>query len=124
MKRYGQCIVIIILMLIAMPVQAHPAWGIVVDDKGNIYFADILHNGLGSVWKFTTEGTLELVLGDFHAHNLSLDNQGMLVVANGENHQTMLRLLGNNRYDTLITTHDFTNFNGGNCAYTLSLIHI
>ena len=107
---------IMIIMLAGFSSVAHPPWGIVVDNQGNIYFADILHNGLGSVWKFTTEGNLELVLGDFHAHNVNLDDQGNLVVANGEDHQTMIRILGNGRYDTLVTTTDFTEFNGGNCT--------
>ena len=100
--------------------HAHPAWGIVIDDEENIYFADIFHNGRGSVWKLYKDGKLELLLSDFHAHNVSLDTEGNLVTAHGEGHHTMVRMLGNKVSDTLYTSRSFEEFNGGNCTYALN----
>ncbi len=97
---------------------AHPAWGIVVDKHKNIYFADIVHNGRGSVWKLNPDGKLELLLGDFHAHNVSIDKEGNLYTAHGEGNHTMLRLPPNGKIDTLISTTDIKAFFGGNCTYS------
>lgn len=97
---------------------AHPSWGIVVDEYENIYFADILHNGMGSVWKLTNKGKLELLLENFHAHNVSLDADGNLVAAHGENNHTMVRLKADGRIDTLYHRLNHKEFNGGNCTYT------
>lgn len=38
--------------------NAHPAWGILVDKDRNIYFADIAHKGMGYVRKLTNKGEL------------------------------------------------------------------
>ncbi|MBT8263212.1 MAG: hypothetical protein KJO05_10345 [Bacteroidia bacterium] len=103
----------------SMTLNAHPAWGIVIDAEANIYFADIFHNGRGSVWKLHKNGTLELLLKDFHSHNVSLDHDGNLVTAHGEQHHTMVRLLGNKVSDTIYTSENFEEFNGGNCTYTI-----
>ncbi|MDC8003960.1 hypothetical protein POV27_07840 [Aureisphaera galaxeae] len=105
-----------------MPVLlwAHPSWGIVVDDEGNIYFTDITHNERGSVWKLTSEGELILLLGDFHAHNVSLDGNGNLITAHGEGTHTMVRLSKTGEMDTLYHTLDHKTFFGGNCAYSNS----
>ena len=98
---------------------AHPSWGIVVDKNKNIYFADIAHNGRGSVWKLTKEGKLELLFKDFHAHNVNLDNNGNLITAHGEmDEHTMIRLHANGFIDTLFHANDYRIFNGGNCTYT------
>jgi len=97
---------------------AHPSWGIVVDSHRNIYFADIVHNGRGSVWKLSHDGKLSLLLSDFHAHNVCLDNKGRLVTAHGEGDHTMLRLEADGTFDTLVRTQDHNAFFGGNCSYT------
>lgn len=102
-------------------VYAHPSWGIVVDKDKNIYFADILHNGMGSVWKLGQDGKLELLFKEFHAHNVSLDKNFNLVTAHGErDRHTMVRVNLNGSIDTLFHTNDFKNFNGGNCTYTIN----
>lgn len=98
--------------------NAHPAWGIVVDKDRNIYFADIMHNGRGSVWILSDEGRLELLLGDFHAHNVSIDKDGNIVTAHGEGNHTMVRLSPHGKVDTLISTTDIHTFFGGNCTYS------
>ncbi|MCW5521036.1 hypothetical protein J1N09_14395 [Aureitalea sp. L0-47] len=108
-------------ILFALPILnglAHPAWGIAVDEQGNIYFTDIFHNERGSLWKLHFNGTLELLLSDFHAHNVSLDVDGNPVSAHGEEHHTMVRLKGSVVSDTLYSTTDIEEFFGGNCTYT------
>jgi hypothetical protein len=97
---------------------AHPAWGLVIDAEENIYFADIFHNGRGSIWKLHKNGKLELLLSDFHSHNVSLDTNGALVAAHGEGHNTLVRVVGNTVTDTLYTSGNYEDFNGGNCTYT------
>ena len=97
---------------------AHPSWGIVVDKQRNIYFTDISHNGRGSVWKLTREGKLELLLSDFHAHNVSLASDGSLITAHGEENHTMVRIHPDGRKDTLYTTRDYTEFNGGSATWS------
>lgn len=54
-------------------VDAHPSWGIVVDQKGNIIFSDLEH-----VWQITPDGKLEKRLSGRHTHELYLDAEGIL----------------------------------------------
>lgn len=106
-------------LIISFQLAAHPSWGIVVDKKRNIYFADITHNGRGSVWKVTNEGELILLLQDFHAHNVNLDSEGNIVTAHGEmDEHYMVRLKKDGSIDTLVNANDYTIFNGGNSFYT------
>ena len=109
---------IVFLSIASFKLCAHPAWGIVVDEERNIYFADIIHNGRGSVWKFSNEGKLELLLSNFHSHNVNLDAQGRLVTAHGEDNHTMVRLDNKEGLDTLYHTLNWDNFFGGNCTYS------
>ena len=110
---------IFVLAIALIPkLQAHPSWGISLDKHRNIYFADIGHNGMGSVWKFTNKGELKLLLSDFHAHNVNLDKAGNLITAHGEGTHTMIRILSNGQLDTLHHATNYKAFNGGNCAYT------
>jgi len=97
---------------------AHPSWGMVVDKHRNIYFADIGHNGKGSVWLYTNKGELKLLLRDFHAHNVSLDRDGNVVTAHGEGDHTMVRRYPDGSLDTLYSTSDFHEFFGGKCTYS------
>jgi len=112
--------IVLVSALSLMPVSilAHPSWGIVVDKGRNIYFADIMHNGMGSVWKLTNKGELELLLQNFHAHNVSLDKQNNLITAHGEVPHTLLRINQNGSLDTLYHTSDYKDFFGGNCAWS------
>ena len=104
--------------LFLFPSLAHPPWGIVVDQHRNIYFADIMHNGMGTVWKLTHKGELIPLLRDFHAHNVSLDTNGNLITAHGENNHTLIRMHPQGQMDTLMHEEDYTEFNGGNCTWT------
>ncbi|AVI50047.1 hypothetical protein C5O00_02235 [Pukyongia salina] len=120
MKRFILTFLILIAANFYSLLMAHPSWGIVVDSEENIYFADIFHNGRGSIWKLRIDGKLELLLGDFHSHNVSLDSRGALVTAHGEGHHTLVRIIENRVTDTLYTTQNFEDFNGGNCTYTMN----
>ena len=115
-------LLLVIATLITFKSEAHPPWGIVVDSTGNIYFADIFHNGRGSLWKLDSEGNIKLIAGDFHAHNVSLDQNGNLVSAHGENTYTMIAFREGIK-DTLIHTTDFKKFNGGTSTYANGTIY-
>lgn len=108
----------LVFIFTALFLQAHPPWGIVVDKHRNIYFPDLSHNGRGSVWKLSNDGKLTLLLKDFHAHNVSLDENGNLITAHGEENHTMIRLNKDGSMDTLIHSLDLNIFFGGNCTYT------
>ena len=101
---------ILICLMLSVSGQAHPVWGIVVDPQKNIYFPDLSHNERGSVWKLDNKGKLHLMFGDFHAHNVSLDEAGNLITAHGEEEHLMLRLKKNGEIDTLILSTDIQDF--------------
>lgn len=99
--------------------SAHPAWGIVADATGTLFFADIGHHGRGAVWMLKPDGSRRLLLRDFHAHNVSRDADGHLLTAHGEDNHTLLRLrFPGPEIDTIYHTHDFKEFFGGNCTYS------
>ncbi len=118
-----------VLLLIALlssflGTNAHPAWGICVDDVGNIYFADIHHNEMGSVWKLSPDGALELLFKNFHAHNVSLDSEGNLYTAHGEGYHIMVkRSINSKQVDTLFITQNHNDFFGGNSTYANGKIY-
>ncbi len=115
MTRSTLCILLFLCVSIIKS-EAHPAWGITVDSKGNIYFADILHNQRGSLWKLTHDGNLVLLARNFHAHNVSLDGNENLISSNGEEHHTLIRFYPDGRRDTLFSTHNYNQFFGGNAT--------
>ncbi len=112
-------ILFIIGSLLTHGLNAHPSWGLVVDKDKNIYFADITHNGMGSVWKLTNKGVLKLLIGNFHAHNVSLDKHNNLITAHGETPHTLVKISPNGNVDTLFQTEDHKVFFGGNCAWSM-----
>ena len=118
MAKVNRQMLILYALLTLGQMHAHPSWGIVVDDNHNIYFADLFHHGVGSVWKLTANGELQLLLRDFHAHNVNLDADGNLITANGEGLQYMVRISPAGHQDTLIQSNDYREFNGGNAAIT------
>jgi len=112
-------ICLILIVVCKKSLFAHPSWGIVVDKNRTIYFADIIHNGRGSVWKLSYDGKLELLLEDFHAHNVSLDKDFNLVTAHGEmDEHTMVRINFDGSIDTLFHANNYKLFNAGCCTYT------
>jgi sugar lactone lactonase YvrE len=65
--------VVILTFVVAETSIAHPATGIVVDRKGQIYFSD-----LETIWKIDSQGKLTAIragLNGRHVHELSIDAQ-------------------------------------------------
>jgi sugar lactone lactonase YvrE len=58
---------------------AHPPWGIAVDHRGRVYFADIDHGN--HIWRIEAPGELTSVVSGRHSHDLHLDRTGNLFVA-------------------------------------------
>ncbi len=103
-----------LFLLLAHFAIAHPAWGIIMDEQGNFYFADIGHHERGTLWRLSASGKLTALLKDFHAHNVVLDARGNIISAHGEDHHTLVRLWTSGEMDTLLTTTDLDEFYGGN----------
>jgi hypothetical protein len=62
-----------LFFLLARSIEAHPASGIVVDQKGNVYFSD-----LETVWKVDAAGKLLVFrpgVNGRHVHELAIDEQ-------------------------------------------------
>ena len=104
--------------------QGHPSWGLAVNTKGEIYFVDVMHND-GTLWKINTEGELIAILTNFHAHDLHMDDENNLWLAEnlwiegeieGEGRHTLIKIEPNQKIDTLIVTEDIDVFNGTNIA--------
>ena len=58
-------------ILLAGVAQAHPAWGIAVDRRGQIYFSD-----LKTIWKIDTQGKVSVFRAEGHTHDLNVDEAG------------------------------------------------
>ena len=107
---------LLILMIICQGVDSHPAYGIVMDHQGNLYFTDIMHNGRGTLWKLDKDKKLIAVLKDFHAHNVNVDRDGKIYSAHGEDTHLLVRISPNSVIDTIIKENDISKFFGGNCV--------
>ena len=62
--------------------DAHPPWGIAVDDRGRVYFADIDHGN--HIWRIDAPGKLTSVVAGRHSHDLHLGRDGTLFVSHIE----------------------------------------
>jgi hypothetical protein len=75
MKTFGPALSLLFLcVMAALPATAHPAWGIVVNRAGELYFSDI-----EAIWKIDHAGKLSLVrpgVNNHHVHELAIDAQG------------------------------------------------
>jgi len=60
-----------VCIFMATDAQAHPAWGIVVDRQGQVYFSD-----LKTIWKIDAEGKLSVFRAGGHTHELNIDEAG------------------------------------------------
>jgi hypothetical protein len=76
----SRALIITITAIVALTVflfdsaAAHPAWGIVVDHQGQVYFSD-----LKTVWKIDAQGRVSVFrAGRDHTHDLNLDEAGNL----------------------------------------------
>ena len=117
----------IFLFLNASSILAHPSWGIVVDDNGCIYFADVMHNGDGTLWRLdpNTE-ELEAVFKKFHAHQIYINNKNEIFAGiaiwrtdeiEGEGHNYLFKYETNTKtLDTLLFTDDWDEYHGQNFA--------
>lgn len=66
-----------LLLLLAYSASfAHPSWGIIMGKNGTLYIADVLHHGLGAIWKLDANGKVGLLKADYHCHALAQDGQG------------------------------------------------
>jgi sugar lactone lactonase YvrE len=68
--------IVMVGMFLADDVSAHPAWGIVVDRNGQIYFSD-----LETIWKIDAQGKLSVFragVSGRHTHELAIDEGGNL----------------------------------------------
>ena len=64
-----------LLVFLASSCLAHPAWGIIVDRYGQVYFSDAVHN---VIWRIDTLGMLSRFVTGKHAHDLFMDAKGFL----------------------------------------------
>lgn len=67
---------LLICALLCAEAWAHPAWGIVVDDRHQVYFSDLIN-----IWKIDARGRLSLFRAGAsgkHTHDLSMDLEGNL----------------------------------------------
>lgn len=104
---------------------SHPSWGIAVNNKGEVFFADVMHNGIGTLWKLDREGKVHKILTDFHAHDLQFDagdnlwvaeNRWIQGIIEGEGENTLLRISPAGKIDTVLFTDDSDQFYGGTFA--------
>jgi sugar lactone lactonase YvrE len=63
-------------------VDAHPPWGIAVDGRGRVVFADIGHGN--HIWRIEAPGKLTSLVAGRHSHDLHLGRDGTLFVSHIE----------------------------------------
>jgi sugar lactone lactonase YvrE len=59
--------------------QAHPAWGIALDNRGRVVFADVDHGN--HIWRIDSPNKLSSLVTGRHSHDLHLGHDGTLFVA-------------------------------------------
>lgn len=62
-----------LLLAGAAPLVAHPGVGIVMDQRGNVFYTD-----LARVWKVGSDGRKTVAVANVHTHELWLDREGSL----------------------------------------------
>ncbi len=62
-------------MLGILNLSAHPGWGIVVDDRDQVYFTDVQHT---AIWRWSVAEGLQVEQKDTWAHSLGLRSDGGL----------------------------------------------
>jgi hypothetical protein len=73
-RRQGLVPLPLCAALLAAPAlaRAHPAWGIVVNEAGTVFFTDVNTN---SVWMRTSDGRLTRLARGVHSHPLWIDRE-------------------------------------------------
>lgn len=64
---------LLLLVLLSLPVMAHPGVGIVQDSRGNVFLTD-----LKQVWKLAPDGQRSVAVPNVHTHELILDKDDNL----------------------------------------------
>lgn len=59
---------LLLIALLATSASAHPAVGVVVDSKGNIFYSD-----LRQIWRLAANGALGIAVPNVHSHELYMD---------------------------------------------------
>ncbi len=72
--RFAQCFLLLSAVADVTPVWAHPGSGIVVDERGQVFFMDTGHG----MWKIDRDGTMTSREGPAY-HFLAIDRQGRFV---------------------------------------------
>lgn len=132
MLRLKALIFLLLFFCLSLNIQAHPSWGIIVDENGCIYFVDVMHNGDGSLWKLDPNTQqLEAVYSNFHAHQIYINKPNEIVAAiakwrtgeiEGEGHNYLFKYDTNLRtLDTLLFTDDWDEFHGQTFAISKNL---
>ena len=130
MKRSFFLGLLIIVIHFFQTILAHPSWGIVVDDNGCIYFADVMHNGDGTLWRIDPEThELEAVFKNFHAHQIYMDAHQNIFAGvaiwrtgeiEGEGHNYLFKYETKTKtMDTLLFTDDWDEYHGQNFALSI-----
>lgn len=83
--------VFIIGLLISFNLQAHPSYGLVINEAGELIFCDVLNNG-GTLWKWSEKGGLSTLLTNEHCHFIYQDQLGNVW---GTNHEYIERTESN-----------------------------
>lgn len=103
-----------------LSLKAHPSYGLVITDEGDVIFCDVLHHG-GTIWKLDREGTLSKLLTGQHCHFIFQDHRGQIwgthhdyLEARDTNENTLWRLTGGRKEVVIPPTLDPTVFSGVN----------
>lgn len=64
---------LLLMLVVAATLHAHPAIGIVADAAGNIFYSDNVH-----VWRIAPDGNRSIAVANVHTHELWLDSTGNL----------------------------------------------
>ncbi len=78
-------------ILSAFSLQAHPSYGLVINEAGELIFCDVLNNA-GTLWKWSKKNALEKLLTAEHCHFIFQDQQGNIW---GTNHEYIERTKSN-----------------------------
>jgi len=117
-------VAILLFCLLSQVGYSHPSWGIAVNNNGEVFFVDILHNN-GTLWKVNPEGKLFEVIKNFHAHDLYIQPNSTLWLAEnlwiegeieGEGRHSLITLSQEEKIDTVLVTLDRDIFNGTSFA--------
>jgi sugar lactone lactonase YvrE len=119
-KMKNPIVLTLALLLSVFSLRAHPSYGIVVTENGDLFFSDVLHNE-GTIWKLSPDGQLHEILTGQHSHFLFLDQQGQIwgtdhdyIPGRETNRNTLWRLSNGKKQIVIPPTEDPAVFSGVN----------